>query len=77
VAHSLEDGLLEAVEHQHHPWAIGVQWHPELSPNAPEHRRIFHAFVKATEARKGLETVDNSQVETYVQPKLVNKKSVA
>lgn len=54
VAYSLEDGLLEAVEHQYHPWAIGVQWHPELSPHAPEHQQIFRGLVKATEARNSL-----------------------
>jgi len=45
TAHSLEDGVIEAVEHEQHPWAIGVQWHPELSPNDPNHQRIFQAFV--------------------------------
>lgn len=48
VAHALEDGAIEAVEHEHHPWAIGVQWHPELSANDPNHQRIFQAFVRAT-----------------------------
>lgn len=48
VAHALEDGVIEAVEHEHHPWAIGVQWHPELSANDPNHQRLFQAFVKAT-----------------------------
>ena len=24
------DGTIEAIEHQHHPFAVGVQWHPEL-----------------------------------------------
>jgi len=24
------DGVIEALEHEHHPWAIAVQWHPEL-----------------------------------------------
>lgn len=48
VAHALEDGAIEAVEHEHHPWAIGVQWHPELSANDPNHQRIFQAFIQAT-----------------------------
>src|SRR5262249_15054206 len=25
-----EDGVIEAVESEHHPFVIGVQWHPEL-----------------------------------------------
>ena len=24
------DGVIEAIEHNHHPWCIGVQWHPEF-----------------------------------------------
>ncbi len=54
VAHATDDGVIEAVEHQYHPWAIGVQWHPELSVNDPNHERIFKAFVQATYIQKGL-----------------------
>jgi putative glutamine amidotransferase len=54
VAHAVEDGVVEAVEHQFHPWAIGVQWHPELSANDPNHQRIFRGFVEATHNKKGL-----------------------
>lgn len=42
------DGLLEAIESVHHPWAIGVQWHPELSPENPTHQRLFQALIKAS-----------------------------
>ncbi len=56
VAHALEDGVIEAVEHEHHPWAIGVQWHPELSANDPNHQRIFQAFVQATHTKQSLLT---------------------
>ncbi|AVH66904.1 peptidase C26 [Nostoc sp. 'Peltigera membranacea cyanobiont' 213] len=54
VAHASEDGVIEAVEHEHHPWAIGVQWHPELSVNDPHHERIFQAFVQATYIEQNL-----------------------
>jgi putative glutamine amidotransferase len=47
VAHAPDDGVIEAVEHEHHPWAIGVQWHPELSTLNPSHQRIFQALVQA------------------------------
>ncbi|OUL25259.1 gamma-glutamyl-gamma-aminobutyrate hydrolase family protein [Nostoc sp. 106C] len=57
VAHALEDEVIEAVEHEHHPWAIGVQWHPELSAaNDPNHQRIFQAFVQATYTKQSLLT---------------------
>ncbi|MDZ7960588.1 MAG: gamma-glutamyl-gamma-aminobutyrate hydrolase family protein [Aulosira sp. DedQUE10] len=54
VAHALEDEVIEAVEHEHHPWAIGVQWHPELSANDPNHQRIFLAFIQATYTKQRL-----------------------
>ena len=45
-----EDGLIEAMEHQQHPWMIAVQWHPELSPVSSVHARLFAALVEATQA---------------------------
>jgi putative glutamine amidotransferase len=46
------DGLVEALEVHGHPFAIGVQWHPEaLAPNDPAMRRLFEALVEA--ARNG------------------------
>lgn len=41
------DGVIEALEHQHHPWAIALQWHPELSPYDLWQQRIFQGFVAA------------------------------
>ncbi len=46
IAHA-KDGLIEALEHQHHPWMVAVQWHPELSPEDPTHQRLFQALVEA------------------------------
>lgn len=47
VAHTSDDGVIEAMEHEHHPWAVGVQWHPELSISDPSNQKIFQAFVQA------------------------------
>lgn len=44
------DGVIEAIEHQTHPWAIALQWHPELSMNDPAHQRFFQAFISACQA---------------------------
>ena len=44
------DGLVEALEIPHHPFALAVQWHPECLPDVPEQRALFEAFVEA--ARK-------------------------
>lgn len=47
VGHAL-DGLVEAVEVQEHPFAIGVQWHPEaLAPQDPLMRRLFEGLADA------------------------------
>ncbi|MDM8526658.1 gamma-glutamyl-gamma-aminobutyrate hydrolase family protein [Anaerolineales bacterium HSG24] len=46
VAHS-EDGLIEAVEIADHPFALGVQWHPEELVDSQEFaRELFTAFVR-------------------------------
>ncbi|MFQ5709777.1 MAG: gamma-glutamyl-gamma-aminobutyrate hydrolase family protein [bacterium] len=47
------DGLVEAIEHQKHPWMVAVLWHPESSQNDPSHQRLFAALVQ---------TARNSQV---------------
>ncbi len=42
------DGMIEAIEVSHHPFAIGVQWHPEeLVASQESARRLFLAFVEA------------------------------
>lgn len=42
------DGLVEAVEYPNHPFALGVQWHPEnLLHNEPRMRLLFRGFVQA------------------------------
>jgi putative glutamine amidotransferase len=47
VAHS-PDGVIEALELPGHPFALGVQWHPEWLPEAAEMRSLFESFVAAT-----------------------------
>ncbi len=50
------DGVIEALEHKHHAWAIALQWHPELSINDPLQQRIFQAFVNAARTKTSLLT---------------------
>lgn len=53
VAARAPDGLIEAVEHGDHPWAIALQWHPEMSAaEDPLQQRIFEAFVAAASRSK-------------------------
>jgi len=45
------DGVIEALEHEH-PWAIALQWHPELAIDDHAQQRIFHALVEAARAER-------------------------
>jgi putative glutamine amidotransferase len=46
------DGLIEGVEVIDHPYAVGVQWHPEnLILNAPHMLGLFTGLVEAASAR--------------------------
>ena len=42
-----EEGLIEAIEQREHPFALGVQWHPELSPANDPPARVFSALIEA------------------------------
>jgi len=48
------DGVVEAIELPTHPFAVGVQWHPELLVNAiPLHLGLYRGLVnKAREMRR-------------------------
>ena len=47
-----EDGLVEGVELPGHPFAVGVQWHPEdLVGHDPAARGLFAAVVEVARAR--------------------------
>lgn len=42
------DGLIEAVSHRQHPFALAVQWHPEWhSDSSPLSRPLFAGFIAA------------------------------
>lgn len=42
--------LVEAIERDEHPYAIGVQWHPELSPEGSPHDGLFRGLIEAARA---------------------------
>jgi putative glutamine amidotransferase len=52
-----DDGIIEAVESDDHPWLVGVQWHPErgeaTTPDTDPDRRLFAAFRQAVVERQG------------------------
>jgi putative glutamine amidotransferase len=48
VAAVSPDGIVEALEHPAHRWAVSVQWHPERREmDGPESLALFAAFVRA------------------------------
>jgi gamma-glutamyl-gamma-aminobutyrate hydrolase PuuD len=49
------DGIPEVVAVDDHPFAIGVQWHPEYKPALhPQNRALFHSFGQAARARQAI-----------------------
>jgi putative glutamine amidotransferase len=40
------DGVVEVIEHPHHPFCLGVQWHPELLGSP-----VFEGLVDASRSR--------------------------
>ena len=44
------DGLIEAVSLRDHPFALGVQWHPEWhAAESPLSRQLFDSFIRASQ----------------------------
>ncbi len=50
-----DEGLVEAIERADHPFALGVQWHPELEPEGGAQDQLFRALIGAAalEAARG------------------------
>ena len=44
-----EDGLIEGVELPAHPFALAIQWHPEMMPDRPESQRLFAGLAEAAQ----------------------------
>ena len=47
VAARDDEGLIEAIERADLPFALGVQWHPELAPEGSPHDRLFRGLIGA------------------------------
>ncbi len=48
IAARAPDGIVEAVEVEGHPFALGVQWHPEeLAPKDERAQQLFQALIRA------------------------------
>lgn len=47
-----EDGYIEALELEGHPFCVAVQWHPEhMSKKSMQQRKLFSAFVSKCESK--------------------------
>jgi len=46
-----EDGIIEGIELESHPFCLGVQWHPEFNVSIAD-SDIFSAFIKKTKENK-------------------------
>jgi putative glutamine amidotransferase len=50
VCATAPDGTVEAVELPDHPFALGVQWHPERTPDAAPTKALFSGLARAAES---------------------------
>jgi putative glutamine amidotransferase len=46
ISATASDGVIEAIEHESHPFCLGVQWHPEYQ-SSPADQALFLALVQA------------------------------
>ena len=42
-----EEQVAEAMELEDHPFAVAVQWHPEMMYDSSEQLKLLRAFVEA------------------------------
>ena len=47
-----EDGVIEAVSIKDHPFAMAVQWHPEMMFDSEQQFKLIQAFVDACRSQK-------------------------
>ncbi len=52
-----EEGLIEGIELRDHPFALGVQWHPELSHEGGLQDRLFRSLIHAAAHRQALSAI--------------------
>lgn len=51
VSAAAEDGIVEGIELAGHPFALGVQWHPERMLEDPSSRALFGGLTRAADRR--------------------------
>ncbi len=61
VVGTTADGVIEAVELEHHPFAVGVQWHPEELVGDANMLGLFQAFVRAASTQPAISFRENGR----------------
>ena len=54
-------GVIEAVELEHHPFAVGVQWHPEELVADAKMLSLFQAFARVSDGQAPIATNGNGK----------------
>lgn len=44
-----QNNIVQAIEHNRHPFLIGVQWHPEYLPQSHTQQKLFAVLVSAAQ----------------------------
>ena len=63
IAARSEDGCLEAIERPDLDFCMGVQWHPEKTPECPSSRALFSAFVAAARTYRKASLLNDPALE--------------
>jgi CTP synthase len=64
VAGRSEDGLVEMIELEDHPWHIGCQFHPEFTSSPRDGHPLFRGFIEAARQHSEDAAQERSDVET-------------
>ena len=48
-----KEGVIEAVSVKDHPFALAVQWHPEMMFDSEQQFGLIRAFVRACQIHRG------------------------
>jgi len=67
VAARDRNGIVQAIEHETLPFALGVQWHPEYLPQLDEQRALFEALVDEARRRHATEKSPNHHEHPHHQ----------
>lgn len=62
------DGIVEGLEDPHHPFYLGVQWHPEDMPGEESAAALFAAFIEAARKHARMKNQDTELSPVGAKP---------